>query len=93
MLAQFMSSGMTESTAGEHINTTCRGTFREDLVGLRPLGSCSYRSGPNFGVVDIDWTAWTVTMKIMDATSGSIATDQQGVLQQVSFSLDTCMQV
>jgi hypothetical protein len=48
---QFMSSGMTSSTAQG--SSSCKGTYFEDLVGLRPLGACSYYSQPNFGIVDI----------------------------------------
>ena len=49
---QFMSSGMTTSTA-QHASSTCEGSFLEDLVGLRPLGKCALFSDPNFGTVDI----------------------------------------
>ena len=49
---QFMSSGMTRSTA-QHSGGACEGSYLEDLVGLRPLGKCAYYSEPNFGTVDV----------------------------------------
>ncbi|GAX80017.1 hypothetical protein CEUSTIGMA_g7456.t1 [Chlamydomonas eustigma] len=88
---QFMSSGMTSSTAQG--STTCKGTYFEDLMGLRPLGTCSYFSKPNFGVVDIDWDARKVILRIADAKSGETAVSTDRIQQQVSFSLDTCLRV
>ena len=89
---QFMSSGMTTSTA-QHGGTRCEGSFLEDLVGLRPLGTCSYFDGPNFGTIDIDWDARKVVLTVRDGQSGLAASDRDGVLQQVSFNLDTCQQL
>ena len=55
---QFMSSGMTRSTA-QHSGGACEGSYLEDLVGLRPLGKCAYYSEPNFGTVDVgEQHAW-----------------------------------
>ena len=55
---QFMSSGMTRSTA-QHSGGACEGSYLEDLVGLRPLGKCAYYSEPNFGTVDVgEQRAW-----------------------------------
>ncbi|KAG1658589.1 hypothetical protein FOA52_016201 [Chlamydomonas sp. UWO 241] len=89
-LWQFMASGMSPETA-RHSGTDCKGSYREDLVGLRPLGACSYYSDPNFGVVDIDWDKRTVSLKILDGSSGDVANDAGGARQEVVFSLDTCL--
>lgn len=42
---------MTASTA-KHDGQGC-GAFREDVVGLRPLGSCAFAPDPNFGMVEV----------------------------------------
>ena len=47
-----MSSGMSSSTA-VHDGAPCTGSYREDTVGLRPLGKCSYMQQPNFGMVEV----------------------------------------
>lgn len=39
---QAMASGMTTSTA-RYTGQPCEGSYREDLVGLRPLGRCGSR--------------------------------------------------
>lgn len=91
---QLMSSGMTNSTASA--GAECVRTFREDLVGLRPLGRCAFVSEPNFGYVSIDWTHRTVSLQIRLASSGQVAftTDPDNgnsVKQEVIFSLNDCM--
>lgn len=43
---------MSSSTA-VHDGAPCTGSYREDTVGLRPLGKCSYMQQPNFGMVEV----------------------------------------
>ncbi|PNH11115.1 hypothetical protein TSOC_002087 [Tetrabaena socialis] len=86
---QLMSSGMTDSTA-HHDGAPCAGTYREDVVGLRPLGRCSYMAGPNFGMVEIDWEKRVAHLTVRDAAGGGVAASSDGVQQHVAFSLDTC---
>lgn len=50
--SQVMASGMTPSTA-HHSSEPCVGTYREDLLGLRPHGRCAYTSSPNFGLLEV----------------------------------------
>lgn len=88
---QFMASGMSTETA-HHAGEACEGSFRKDLVGLRPLGPCSFYSGPNFGVIDIDWAAKTVSLQIHDI-EGAVASDVDGKRQEMIFSLETCLPV
>ncbi|GLI65466.1 hypothetical protein VaNZ11_008816 [Volvox africanus] len=88
---QVMSSGMTSSTA-HHEGLSCESTYREDLMGLRPLGKCALTSKPNFGMVEVDWEGGLVHLTIRDSAGGGIATTQgsAGVAQHVAFSLRTC---
>ncbi|EFJ47581.1 hypothetical protein VOLCADRAFT_91850 [Volvox carteri f. nagariensis] len=97
---QVMSSGMTSSTA-QYDGTPCEGTFREDLLGLRPLGRCGITTKPNFGMVEVDWEAGVVHLTIRNAAGGDVATTQDSPvagtgaakLQHVAFSLQTCKPV
>ncbi|KXZ56257.1 hypothetical protein GPECTOR_1g224 [Gonium pectorale] len=89
---QVMASGMTTSTA-HHDGSPCAGTYREDLVGLRPLGNCSYMDGPNFGMLEVDWEQRVVHLTIRDASGGGIAVGLDGRAQHVAFALDTCAPV
>lgn len=54
---------------------------REDLVGLRPLGACSYMAEPNFGLLEVDWGRRLVHLSIRDADGGGVAVDDAGVPQ------------
>ncbi|GLC64325.1 hypothetical protein PLESTF_000149400 [Pleodorina starrii] len=91
---QVMASGLTESTA-HHEGLPCEGTYREDLLGLRPLGRCALTSRPNFGLVEVDWEGGVVHLTIRDAEGGGTATSQEpnGSSQHVAFSLKTCAPV
>lgn len=89
---QVMSSGLTESTA-KHGNTPCQGSYLEDLVGLRPLGRCSYVPQPAFGMIEVDWAGNKVHLQIRNGSSGAVAYGIDGRRQEVVLSLDTCAPV
>ncbi|KAG2486941.1 hypothetical protein HYH03_014440 [Edaphochlamys debaryana] len=89
---QIMASGMTDSTA-KHDGAPCAGSFREDLLGLRPLGRCSYMDGPNFGMVEVDWEAQVAHLTLRDASSGAVAVGLDGKEQHLALSLKTCLPV
>eukprot|EP00877_Chromochloris_zofingiensis_P012778 jgi/Chrzof1/7754/Cz02g35160.t1 len=91
-IAQVMSSGLTESTA-KHGNTPCQGSYLEDLVGLRPLGRCSYVPQPAFGMIEVDWAGNKVHLQIRNGSSGAVAYGIDGRRQEVVLSLDTCAPV
>lgn len=87
---QAMASGMSYSTA-EHRDLPCEGSFREDLVGLRPLGRCSYVHHPAFGMVEVDWARRVVSLSIRNATGGGgVARGLDGSRQLLQFSLASC---
>jgi alkaline phosphatase D len=88
---QAMASGMTFSTA-EHSVQPCAGSFREDLVGLRPGGACSYVSAPAFGMLEVDWVRRRVVLSIRNGTAGDgrVARGVDGSEQRLEFDLDTC---
>jgi alkaline phosphatase D len=89
-LLQAMASGMTFSTA-EHKALPCEGSFREDLVGLRPGGRCSYVHQPGFGMVEVDWEQRVVSLSIRNHTNGgSVAAGYDGSRQLLRFDLDSC---
>ncbi|KAG2450456.1 hypothetical protein HYH02_004958 [Chlamydomonas schloesseri] len=89
---QLMSSGMSSSTA-VHDGAPCAGSYREDLLGLRPLGRCSLMQQPNFGMVEVDWEKGVVHLTVRAASGGGIATGSDGKMQHVAFSLRTCAPV
>ena len=84
-----MSSGLTSSTA-HHSEAGCEGSFREDLVGLRPLGRCAYVAQPNFGLLEVDWQEGVVSLSVRDEGSGGVALGQDGSRQEVRLSLEDC---
>ena len=84
-----MSSGLTWSTAKPYY-AKCQGTFREDRVGLRPLGPCSYVHEPSFGMVSVDWRQQRVSLTIRNGTTGEVAYGLDGKRQEVVFSLTNC---
>ena len=86
---QAMASGMTFSTA-EHKVLPCEGSFRKDLVGLRPAGPCSYVPQPAFGMVEVDWQQRVVSLSIRNHTNGAVALGYDGSRQLMRFDLDTC---
>lgn len=88
--AQVMSSGLSYSTADGHAANPCQGTYREDLVGLRPLGRCSYVADPAFALLEVDWALRRVTLSIRNHTGGGVATAHDGSVQQLAFDVDTC---
>lgn len=88
-LLQAMASGMTFSTA-EHKALPCEGSFREDLVGLRPGGRCSYVHQPAFGMLEVDWDQRTVALSIRNHTNGGVAAGYDGSRQLLRFDLDSC---
>ena len=67
---QVMASGMTDSTA-RYENSPCNGTYREDLMGLRPLGSCAFTSYANFGVVEVRLVVFTASGCSRESLRGS----------------------
>lgn len=86
-----MASGMTFSTAAEHQALPCKGSFREDLVGLRPGGRCSYVAQPAFGMLEVDWEKRVVSLSVRNHTNGGeVAFGHDGSRQLVQFDLDTC---
>lgn len=87
-----MASGMTYSTA-KYSGEPCGGSYREDKVGLRPLGACAYAPQPNFGSVEVDWASRTAELAVRDAASGAVAKGQDGSTQLLRISLDTCQRV
>ncbi len=94
-LLQLMSSGMTTSTAelaADGRPPACEGSFRDDLVGLRPLGRCSYVPDPAFGMVEVDWEGRVVTLSVRNGTGagGSVASGLDGSRQLLRFHLDGC---
>lgn len=89
---QLMASGMTDSTA-KHVSKPCEGSFREDLVGLRPLGRCSYVTDPAFGMIEMDWDRSIMRLQIRDGRSGEVAIGHDGSRQELAVSLTTCMPV
>jgi alkaline phosphatase D len=86
---QVMSSGMTSSTA-HHSDAACEGSFREDLVGLRPLGSCAYMAQPNFALLEVDWQQGVVSLSVRREEGGEVAAGHDGSRQEVRFSLGDC---
>lgn len=86
---QVMSSGMTSSTA-RHSDAACEGSFREDLVGLRPLGRCAYMARPNFGLLEVDWQQGVVSLSVRGEEGGGVAAGHDGSRQEVRFSLGDC---
>lgn len=88
-LLQAMASGMTFSTA-EHKVLPCHGSFREDLVGLRPGGSCSYVPQPAFGMLEVDWQHRVVVLSVRNHSSGAVASGYDGSKQLIQFDLDSC---
>jgi alkaline phosphatase D len=89
---QVMSSGMTDSTASS-VDEPCLGTYREDLVGLRPLGRCSFFSRPSFATIDVEVSSHTATMSIIDGLKGKVAVSQDGTRLSVTISLSTCLPI
>ena len=55
------------------------------LMLHRPLGECAYSDVPNFGTIDIDWKAQTLSMQVRDAADGV------RILQRYDISLSTCL--
>lgn len=86
---QAMASGMTFSTA-EHKVLPCEGSFREDLVGLRPGGKCSYVPQPAFGILEVDWDKRVVSLSIRNHTNGDVAVGHDGTQQLILIDLDSC---
>lgn len=86
---QAMASGMTFSTA-EHKVLPCGNSFREDLVGLRPGGHCSYVPQPAFGMLEVDWEQRVVSLSLRNHTNGETAVGYDGSRQVVRFGLDSC---
>jgi alkaline phosphatase D len=84
-----MASGMTFSTA-EHKILPCEDSFREDLVGLRPGGKCSYVSQPAFGMMEVDWERRVVSLSVRNHTTGQVAHGHDGNKQLLRFDLDSC---
>lgn len=81
---------MTYSTA-EHKESPCKGSYREDLVGLRPGGRCSYVRQPAFGMLEVDWERRVVSLSIRNHTVGTgVASGADGSRQMLQFDLDTC---
>jgi alkaline phosphatase D len=80
---------MTFSTA-EHKQLACEGSFREDLVGLRPGGKCSYVHQPAFGMLQVDWDKRIVSLSVRNHTTGGVAVGYDGTQQVVRFDLDSC---
>ena len=89
---QVMSSGMSDSTASS-VDEPCVGTFREDLVGLRPLGRCAFFSRTSFSLIDLDVLKRRASIKIIDGSTGKVAVSQDGIILQLDMSLDTCLRV
>ncbi|MEW5306897.1 MAG: hypothetical protein WDW36_009334 [Sanguina aurantia] len=87
---QVMGSGMTGSTARGAAASPCMGTYRQDLVGLRPGGVCSYTPEPNFGMVAIDWSKNVAHLQVLSAASGSVAKGIDGSTLELVVDLATC---
>lgn len=51
----------------------------------RPLGECAFSDVPNFGTIDIDWEAQTLSMQVRDAADGV------RILQRYDISLSNCL--
>lgn len=89
---QVMSSGMSDSTASSK-DEPCMGTFREDLLGLRPLGRCAFFSRPSFATIDVDVSSQSATLKIIDGSTGKPAVSEDGTKLEVTISLSTCLPI
>ena len=60
-------------------------------MSLRPLGPCSYAAMPNFGLVEVDWSAGVVHLSVRDAAGGGVAVGKDGrAHNQLSFRLADC---
>eukprot|EP00775_Hariotina_reticulata_P009939 gene9939-10094_t len=62
---QVMASGMSSSTADGKASNPCS-SFREDTLGLRPLGRCSFVSDPGFGMIEVDWEGHQFTINLFN---------------------------
>lgn len=90
---QVMASGLTEVTAKAFKeDNPCR-NWRNDTVGLRPLGQCSLVVRPAFGMINVDWNKRQVHLEIRSTEDGEIAEGYDGSLNQISLDLDTCQRI
>lgn len=85
---------MTDSTAS-YSQESCNGTYREDLMGLRPLGPCAITSRPNFGMVEVrsqgavgwepgsdDEPNWTSHPMVPNVLVGRVRSNGLGLLSE-----------
>jgi alkaline phosphatase D len=89
IVAQVMASGMSFSTADGKVSNSCS-SFREDTVGLRPLGRCALVTDPAFGMIEVDWEQQQVLLSIRNHSNGHVAYGVDGSQQLLQFSLDSC---